>query len=364
MQVLKLTIIAGLVLFLTSCYKEQLTNKRPGLDDWTRASHGNVSPNYKKVFDDSRVAKMLVKLTPDNWTKMQNDMTTLSGPFGGGGGGFGGPEPVWVESSVFYDDMEWYHVGVRYKGAGSLQSGWGMGNNKLPFRLHFDRFEDLYPVMKNQRFYGFRQFALSSGFKDMSLIREKVVTDMFNDFSVPAARGTFVRLYLDHGNGEKYLGLYTLTEIAQESFLSNHFSNTTGNLYKPETNFLEGSFDQMAFPNKTNEVGGDWNDIKELFSVLHSPLRTSDHAKWKKNLETVFDVDLFLKFLAVTVAIENPDVYGNDGHNFYLYHNPADGLIKWIPWDHNEALLAIGGPQGGELPLAINTVNDNWLYRC
>ncbi len=36
--------------------------------------------------------------------------------------------------------------------------------------------------------------------------------------------------------------------------------------------------------------------------------------------------------------MQNWDTYGLMTHNYFLYTDPADGLIKWIPWDNNEAL--------------------------
>jgi spore coat protein CotH len=83
---------------------------------------------------------------------------------------------------------------------------------KLSFRFNFDKYEDEHPDTKNQRFYGFKKMTFSNGFKDSSLIRDKVAADLFRAAGVPAARGTFVRVYLDHGDGPVYMGLYTMIE--------------------------------------------------------------------------------------------------------------------------------------------------------
>ena len=47
----------------------------------------------------------------------------------------------------------------------------------------------------------------SNGFKDDSLIRDKVAADIFRNAGVPAARGAFVRVYVDFGEGPTYFGL-------------------------------------------------------------------------------------------------------------------------------------------------------------
>ncbi|MFC1592032.1 CotH kinase family protein [Thermodesulfobacteriota bacterium] len=42
---------------------------------------------------------------------------------------------------------------------------------KLPFNLDFDEFEDRFPEIRNQRFYGFKKLALLNAFLDKSLMR-------------------------------------------------------------------------------------------------------------------------------------------------------------------------------------------------
>ena len=41
-------------------------------------------------------------------------------------------------------------------------------------------------------------------------------------------------------------------------------------------------------------------------------------ATWRANLETVFDTDVFLKYLAVNTVVQNWDTYGRMTHNYYL----------------------------------------------
>jgi spore coat protein H len=73
-------------------------------------------------------------------------------------------------------------------------------------------------------------------------------------------------------------------------------------------------------------------------------------------MESVFDVDGFLKYLAVNTTIQNWDTYGKMTHNYYLYNDPADGLLKWIPWDNNEAFQL--GKQGGALSFEFTEISE------
>ena len=96
-----------------------------------------------------------------------------------------------------------------------------------------------------------------------------------------------------------------------------------------------------------------------MFDALHDGTRTTDPATWRENLEAVFDVDGFLKYLAVNGIIQNWDTYGRMPHNYYLYNDPDTGKLTWIPWDNNEALQE--GKLGGSLALDFSDLsNSEW----
>ena len=65
-----------------------------------------------------------------------------------------------------------------------------------------------------------------------------------------------------------------------------------------------------------------------------------------------------MKYLAVNTVIQNWDTYGVMTHNYYLYNNPDNGKLTWIPWDNNEALQ--DGKMGGALSLSLNEVGSSW----
>ena len=193
-------------------------------------------------------------------------------------------------------------------------------------------------------------------------MREKVAADVFKDAGLVVSHTAFYALYIDHGNGAEYFGLYTLVEEVDGSVLDTQFSSDDGNLYKPEdgsADFVENTFNQEDFTKKTNEDDEDWSDIEALFSALHDTTRLSDPAIWRANLESIFDVDVFLKYLAVNGIIQNWDTYGKMTHNYYLYNNPDNNKLTWIPWDNNEALEE--GKLGGSLKLDFSNLDpDSW----
>jgi len=192
------------------------------------------------------------------------------------------------------------------------------------------------------------------------MLREKVAGDVFRNAGLVGPHTAFYALYVDFGEGPVYFGVYTMVEEVDDTVLDTQFSDDDGNLYKPDgdgASFTSGSFTEDVFVKKTNEDDMDWSDIQTLFTALHDDTRTTNAATWRTNLETVFDTDVFLKYLAANTVIQNWDTYGRMTHNYYLYNDPNTNKLTWIPWDNNEALQY--GKQGGSLPLDFSGLNTS-----
>ena len=375
-------------------------------DGWQEDSHSNDADlNYDIVFPQDAVNTITITVSPEEWQTQLDDMTSLFGEFGaradgsggrggmapadgaamgeppadgqppadgaamgeppaGGGGpgmmgGFPEENPVWVAADVTFEGQTWTNVGFRFKGNSTLSGGWGSGTYKLGFKLEFDQFEDDYPEIDNQRFYGFKELSFSSNYRDDSLLHEKVAADVFRDAGIPAAQTAFYAVYVDYGDGPIYFGLYTAVEAVDDTVIETQFSDDNGNLYKPEGGtFAAGEFDEADYEKQTNEDDEDWSDIQALIAALNDETRTTDPESWRANLEAVLDTDEFVHWLAVNSVIQNWDTYGSMAHNFYLYNDPSTGLLTWIPWDNNEALSGGGGGFGGRGP-AGNTEAGN-----
>lgn len=336
--------------------------------DWSELTHSNAAPpNYDTVFAQGVVSRLDITISSASWSAMWSDLSTnisYSNNMGGMGGnnmdsdlGF---TPIWVPCTITCDGLDWYKVGVRFKGNSSLSTTYSSGNKKLSLKLDFDQYEDDYPALTNQRFYGFKQLNLNNNYEDESLMREKVGADLFRQFGVSAAQTAFYEIYIDTGSGSEYYGVYTIVEEVDDSVIKSQFSDSSGNLYKPEddaASFKLGTYDTSEFNLKTNTTTPNYSDVKGLYDALHSSNRTSDSDAWCSQLESVFDVDLFLRWLAANTTIQNWDTYGNMTHNYYIYTDPEDGKIKWIPWDNNEAF------QSGNDAIEVNemtSVSSSW----
>lgn len=338
--------------------------------DWTQATHGRVPPNYGVVFPQNAVNALEIAMTAAQWAAVRANMRSLWGfDFGSsedGRPGFPTQDPDYIDVTVRYNGKQWKNVGFRLKGLSSLVFAWRQGIHKLPFRLQFDEFEDSIPAIGNQRFYGFRELSMSPGWADYSLIREKTAADIFRLAGIPAARTAFARVSIDFGEGLKYCGVYTIVEVIDDTMVKDQFGEDGGNIYKPGSKLQ--SFVATEFEKKNNVAAADYSDVQALIAALNSDLRATDPAAWRAGLERAFNVDHFLKWLAVNNAIVNWDSYGAVSHNYYLYQHSTKRLT-WIPWDHNQSMSGSPGITGSPnnpgpvrngLSLAMNEVSANW----
>lgn len=370
---MKSTFIQILILVaLAACRPDPIDSISGSNPDWTEASHGNAAPDYSVVFPQDQVNELEITIGADNWTAIRSNMKALYG-FDFGSGGMGGPpgtfpttEPDYVQTTVKFKGKTWQHVGFRLKGNSTLSTAWRSGIYKLPFRLDFDKFEDVQPSIKNQKFYGFKELSFSPGVKDNSLIREKLGSDIFRMAGMPAAQSAFYKVYIDFGAGMKYCGVYCGLELPDDKMVIQQLGEDAGNLYKPESKLA--TFIQTEFEKKNNELAGDFGDVSGFVKALQSTKRSSDVVAWRTGLEAIFNVDHFTKYLAINNAIVNWDTYGVMAHNYYLYNHSSKGLM-WIPWDHNESFSkspgitgTTGGPTGpgNALSLTMNEVGTGW----
>ncbi|MFI3318827.1 MAG: CotH kinase family protein [Rikenellaceae bacterium] len=306
--------------------------------DWSEATHSNaVDPNYDIVFAQGKVLRMDITLSSSSWSSMKSDLSSNLSKVNNSNYDY---TPIWQPCTVRFNATDWYNVGIRFKGNSSLSSAYSSGVMKLSFKLDFDQYEDDYPALTNQRFYGFKQLNLGNNYKDKSLMREKVGADLFRSFGLAAAQTAFCQLYIDTGSGSQYFGLYTLVEEVDDTVIDSQFSSGSGNLYKPDgdaAQFNYGSYDTSELYLKTNTASADYSDVRALYDAINDSSRRVDSVAWQEELERVFDVDIFLRWLAANAVIQNWDTYGRMSHNYYLYNNPSSSLLTWIPWDNNEA---------------------------
>jgi hypothetical protein len=190
-------------------------------------------------------------------------------------------------------------------------------------------------------------------------LRDDLPAQLLDAFGVPTPAAAYVQVTLDLGDGPVLLGLYTMIETPDDPLLVRAFGDSDGNLYKPQgSGATWAAFDADSFEKKTHASDADWTDIEAAINALHAPYN-DDPVAWRSEFERVFDVDGFLRWLAVTRLMGNWDAYGQMAQNYYLYHSTSDDLIHWIPWDNNMSWSA-GNMQRASATIDPRTDSEQW----
>ncbi len=224
-------------------------------------------------------------------------------------------------------------VGVRFKGNASMAA---YPSVKKPFKIKFNEYRE------DQEFYSLTKLSLSNEYRDPSLLREKIMYEVINDY-IPSSRTNFIKLFI---NGQ-YWGLYTNIEQVDQIFVERNFGlDESGNLFKGDPyGTLEwlGPEPEQYFPFyelKTNEVINDWSGLIHFIDYLNN----TSIDELQDSLETVFHPHNFLFFTALNNFFLNLDSYVYKGHNFYIYQRNDTEKFVHVPWDLN---LSFGNYSAG-----------------
>ncbi len=232
---------------------------------------------------------------------------------------------IYKNSAIPGDTLFW--VGVRIRGNTSRVSA------KKSFKLDFNYF------IPGRKFYDLEKMNLNGEHNDPSIIRSKLCWDLFQQIRVPASRANHVQLYIN----DKYFGLYINVEHVDDEFVQKRFGNQNGNLYKclypadlaylgaDQQSYKQFFGDRQAYELRTNKDKNDYSDLVHFIDVLNN----TSGSQFKLELEKVFNVDNFIKWLAMNVLMGSWDDYWYLKNNYYLYHNTVTDRFEFIPYDYD-----------------------------
>lgn len=248
----------------------------------------------------------------------------------------------YLRSGFGFDEETLTDVGLRIKGV--VESGIGKSYPKYSLKLNFDYFG-------SSRFHSIDKIHLGNNNPDPSMMREALTNRLLAEMGVPVSRIAFAWVKADSED----LGLYTMIQDVDKRFFKDVFGTENhgddGNLYKctppgcdltwqgsTRADYVDetcGEEDGCGLILRTNEDDPQAKSYSDLISFLDF-LNNTDEAAFKAGIEAKFDVDSFLRYLAVAVVVGDYDGYLGAVDNFYLYHRPDTDQFLFIPWDHNK----------------------------
>ncbi|MBO4434435.1 MAG: CotH kinase family protein [Bacteroidales bacterium] len=362
----RLTVILAAIMAFASCIHDDIIWEGNG--DKTPPA-GNDDPdevNWAKAvayaFDESVIPEIHLTITQDEWDQLLKYYDKNSNT------------QEYIHCNVKYvkgkETTTITDAGLRLKGNTSRRRPQkGDKFRHVHFGLNFHHYnEDPKHTLK-----GLRKVDLKWFKDDPAYVREVYCYDLFRREGVwTAVRDVYCRLWLKVGDGdEMYYGVYGMLEHIDKNYLrirEKEFGSHEGNLWKCHWNStLKDANASMGADNnstdyiyelKTNKETGEAaakGQLRNFIKNLNN-LSGSEFDSW---ISSHMDVDLFLKTLAVNVAVGMWDDYWNNSNNYYLYFNTTDKenyKVWFIPYDYDNTLgtmksLGVQSDAGRQNPL-------------
>lgn len=144
--------------------------------------------------------------------------------------------------------------------------------------------------------------------------------------------------------------LYELQECIDSEFIERRYSEeeSVGNLYKCTytdrgpadlTNYnndkigVEKGGYHPSYDLKTNDDQPNHTILKNLIDTLNND--TSPAISFKNTIDSIVNMEDFIKFAAMSWVIGNPDDLRNNSNNYYIYFNSLDNKATFIPYDYD-----------------------------
>lgn len=248
---------------------------------------------------------------------------------------------VLVPATLIVDGFTYKNIGVSFRGNSSyftVPSG-----QKRSLNLVIDY------INSEQHLLGYRTINLLNAHADPSFLRE-VIYNMVARNYIPAPLCNFVRLII---NGEDW-GIYINAQQLNKEFTQTWFGSRKGIRWKVRAGrgprALNYNGEDIAnymslYESKTKDSPQAWTDLIRVCRELNTlPIEDLD-----MHLDSIFDVDRALWFLALDNVLIDADGYYARGSDYMLYQEPEYGRFHILPYDSNETFRypGGGGPGGG-----------------
>jgi spore coat protein H len=143
----------------------------------------------------------------------------------------------------------------------------------------------------------------------------------------------------DNRDGDLYKSLW---QGFQPASLQNNYSEQEMGIKDESINY------RPTYDLKNNKKTSNHEALIQFINDIN----TWSDSEFENQIESIFDVDRFLKLLALGVLIGNPDDYRAMANNYYFYQEETSHLWHMIPYDYDHS-FGIGW----------NPTNDYTIYQ-
>jgi len=274
-----------------------------------QAGAQSAVPAKEGVFNDAVVARIDIFMHPDSLARMllpQNLQSDHEYP----------ADFIWSDGTRT-DTVR--QVGFRLRGNTSRNSA------KKSFKIKFNHFTA-------PKFQGLSDLNLNGEHNDPSIMRAKLSWDIMRHAGLEAPRSSYVALYIN----QEYRGLYLNVEHIDNDYFEARKKDANGQLFKCfyGCDFRYNgddpkNYNTSVYAAENNKLNPDYQSLIAFIKALNAPV----DASYRCNLEAVFNVDDYLKRLALEILTGHWDNPVFNKNNAYAYVNPATKKLEILSYD-------------------------------
>ena len=304
---------------------------------------------WNSVFSENHVLDVRIEVSREGWDAMQPPARSRR-QRGRPGRAEGdrqrrGNRYTYTRARVTIDGQRFDDAGLRFKGNSSFRAGGP--RLKKPFKIDLNRFT------KGQKLHGRTKLNLSNSFLDPAFMKEKLGYELYRAAGLPTPGVGWANLTLTIGGVPDPipLGIYVLVEQVDRRFLANNLGEASKNslLMKPEVedwHYIDD--DPSSYRSYNIKSGAENTDQLRAFASLLKLIERAPDTAFERELGERMDLKQLAGYLAATSILANLDSYVGMPHNYYLVMDKADGKMRLLPWDINEAFGTFTMPDNAE----------------
>jgi hypothetical protein len=286
-----------------------------------------------EVYDIDTLHEVLIEIDPGDWEELGSQQRNLlailtedcleqpmESPY------------TMFHADVTVDGVRYEDVGIRKKGLLGSES-----SERPSLKIRFDEYVD--GVLHD----GLDRLTLNNGRQDPAVISQCLGYEIFREAGLPASRCSFATVEV---NGEP-LGVYSNIEAMEPPLLARWYDDPDGRLWEGQ---LSDFREEWLGTFEAQEGDGDPAALEAVVEALEQPDELLIEA-----LDGAVDLDQYMRFWAMEVLVGHWDGYAGNSNNFFVYQDPSDGRLDFLPWGI-DALFDSATPFGEGRPSSVVAV--------
>lgn len=342
----------------------------------------DAKPTYEEIFDDAIPHEFIIEISQEEWIGITQDMLDYEAAhpitplYAGDGRAY--RTDNYRKADFIYrrsdgTEFKLTQVGIRSRGNESRRLPFQGGvYYKSHFKVKFDETFDMpegdpgTETLSKRRFAGLKalnfkwsRYNTWDTYANQSKINELFSYQLLDEIGLNSPRMSMGTLAFRIAGKEVAYGLYGIVEPVDKPFFKRRYGTADGDLYKclyldagPHLTEESLSGDHVGVKDadtnyrpiydlQTNETTSDHSALKDFVHQLN----TLEGQAFVDYMNAHFEVDRFIRYLAMGIYINNLDDYRFLANNYYLFFN-EHGKTEFVPYDFD---ISLGTNWHGEL---------------